>query len=330
MTEEKKKTEIIRWAERLNQRGLVSARSGNLSCKDGRGNLFVTAHDSYLGDLSPQEIVRIDLAGKKIEGGPDPTSESSLHCGIHRRFPEMDAVVHAHSPWTTAFFHYYRTLEIFSFEARFYLGQLPVIAQETPTVTDPEPVLNALDTANIVVLQHHGVVTAGKDFREAASLVELLEEQARVNLMLRRPFADAEKEDSPDREEAVQKKTYPMLSVAHRERLAEIVNGDEEVQRLGRKYGLTCTLAVRNQENGKTMRFQYQRGRIISVDEARDAEFVIIGNEPVLKKVFNRQLDPFVALTQGKVKTKGDFSKMSRWYPVMVRTFQLWEQAPVE
>jgi len=37
-----------------------------------------------------------------------------------------------------------------------------------------------------------------------------------------------------------------------------------------------------------------------------------------------------VASTQGKIKTEGDFTKMSKWYPVLVRTFQLWEEAPVE
>jgi putative sterol carrier protein len=68
----------------------------------------------------------------------------------------------------------------------------------------------------------------------------------------------------------------------------------------------------------------------MKIDNDENAEFVIIGKPEILRKVFNREIDPFVASTQGKVKTKGDFAKMSKWYPVMVRTFKLWEQAPVE
>ena len=85
-----------------------------------------------------------------------------------------------------------------------------------------------------------------------------------------------------------------------------------------------------NQETNEAMRFCYEQGKITKVDDSEDAEFVIIGSPDILRKVFNRELDPFVATTQGKVKTKGDFAKMSKWYPVTVRTFKLWEQAPVE
>ena len=86
----------------------------------------------------------------------------------------------------------------------------------------------------------------------------------------------------------------------------------------------------KNQETDEAMSFHYNNGKIVAVALNDQAEFVIIGKESILKRVFNRELDPFVALTQGKVKSKGDFTRMSKWYPVMVRTFQLWEQAPVD
>ena len=125
-------------------------------------------------------------------------------------------------------------------------------------------------------------------------------------------------------------KRYKMLSRGHREKLTELVNSDKEAQELGKKYDLSCTLAVKDQDAGLTMRFCYEKGKITKADSNDDAEFVIIGKPDILKKVFNREIDPFIALTQGKVKSKGDFTRMSKWYPVMVRTFKLWEKAPVE
>ncbi|MCM8792765.1 MAG: SCP2 sterol-binding domain-containing protein, partial [Candidatus Omnitrophica bacterium] len=121
-----------------------------------------------------------------------------------------------------------------------------------------------------------------------------------------------------------------LLSEEHIQKLIDLVNNDREAQELGKVYDLTCTLAVKNQDLNKAVCFYYEKGKIIKTDDNEYAEFVIIGREEILKKIFNRQLDPFVASTQGKVKTRGDFTKMSKWYPVLVRTFKLWEEAPVE
>lgn len=329
----KERKEIIYWAALLNQKGFVTARSGNISCNCGNGKFLITGHDTYLAYLADDDLVLVDEEGNVLEGASEPSSEKLLHLGIYKKYPHTQVVVHSHSPYTTAFFHYFNALDIFSFEAKFYLGTINVINQETPTVTDIIPVVNALDTSSIVVLKNHGVVSIGKNFKEAFSLIELLEEQAKVNLLLQgRKSAPQEfcRDNNTSGGNIVLGNKYKMLSSAHREKLTEIVNANVEAQELGKKYGLTCTLAVKNQDTGEAMRFQYSQGKIVQTDASEDAEFVIIGSADILKKVFNRQVDPFVAVTQGKVKTKGNFAQMSRWYPVMVKTFQLWEQAPVE
>ena len=329
----KERKDLIYWACFLNQKGFVTARSGNISFKADSDKALLTSHDCYLGHLEEDEVVLVDMQGKVLEGKKEPTSEKDLHLAIHNKFKDIKAVVHSHSPYTTAFFHYFEKLDIYSFEAKFYLGDIVVIPQETPTVTDLEPVLKALENTNVVVLKNHGVIAIGKDFKEAVSLIELLEEQAKVGLTVRcantsiDPLSNKGTKDTTFK--GVSKK-YKMLSKEHRDSLAEIANNDQQAQELGRKYDLTCTLAVKNQQTNEAMRFCYEQGKITKVDNSDDAEFVIIGSPDILRKVFNGELDPFVATTQGKVKTKGDFTKMSKWYPVMVRTFKLWEQAPVE
>lgn len=327
---DKQKEQIIYWARRLNERGLVSARSGNISLKVDEG-ILITSHDCYLGELSYEDILMVDSKGNVLEGKGEATSEKGLHLGIHRKFPHVKVVLHSHSPYTVAFFHYFGRLDIFSFEAKFYLGEIKVVPQETPTVTHIAPVLEALADSNIVVLGQHGVVSIGQDFKEAFSLIELLEEQAKINLILKSQSRTALAADRELPQEPGSLKKYKLLSPAHIAKLAELVNNDSQAQELGRKYDLTCRLAVKDQDSGRVACFHYRAGRIVKVsEEAEGADFLIIGRADILKKVFNRKLDAFVASTQGKVKTKGDFTKMSRWYPVLVRTFKLWEQAPVE
>lgn len=182
MKYEREKKELIYWAQLLNQRGFVTVRSGNISSKVGREAFLVTAHDSYLGQLSKEEIIVVDLEGNIIDGKKEPTSELRLHLDIHSRYRDKNVIIHAHPPFTTAFFHYFDILEFFSFEARMYLKNVAVIPQNTPTVSDVAPVVDAVQKNSIVVLKNHGVVSVGNEHKEAFSMIELLEEQAKVNL----------------------------------------------------------------------------------------------------------------------------------------------------
>ncbi len=321
--------EFIFWAKLLNERGFVTARSGNISYRVGSNELLITSHNSYLGSLANEDILLTDISGNLLEGQGEPTSEKELHLTLYRVFPDTQVVLHAHSPFSTAFFYYHKLLPVFSFEAEFYLGKIPVVDQITPTVTELTPVLQAFGKNNIIVLRRHGVVAKGSTFREAFSLIELLEEQARVGLMIYASRSGVFPDSSQPAQQR-EKKTYVLLSQEHIQKLTEIINSDSEAQALGRKYNLTMTFAIKNQDTGQSAGFTYDQGKITKTSSGEDAEFMIIGSADILRKVFNRELDPFVALTQGKVRSKGDFSKMSKWYPVMVRTFQLWEQAPVE
>jgi len=176
---------MICWAALLNQRGLVTVASGNISCKLDDQTLLITAHDSYLGHLDQDDIIVIDLAGNILEGRKQATSEVSLHCDIHARYKETKVILHAHPPYTVAFYHYYKKLDIFSFESKMYLKDISVIAQHSPTVEDTAPVVKGLAENTLAVLKDHGVVSIGENYKQAFSKIELLEEQARVNLLLK-------------------------------------------------------------------------------------------------------------------------------------------------
>lgn len=330
MTYKKEKEEIIYWAKFLNARGLVTARSGNVSYKVAEDKILITAHDSYLGHLEEEDIVLSDLEGNTLTGKGELTSEKNLHLAVYKKFENMKVVLHSHSPYTTAFFHYFDELEIFSFETSFYLGKIKVISQELPTIINLEPVIKNLEMTNIVVLKEHGVVAIGENFKAAFSLIELLEEQARVNFLIKSVKLPEHQIVRVEEKQDIDSRKYTLLSKAHISKLVELINNDSQAQELGKKYDLTCTLAVKNQDTGEAVCFYYEKGKIIKTDNNQNAEFLIIGKEDVLSKIFNREIDPFVASTQGKVKTKGDFAKLGRWYPVLVRTFKLWEKAPVK
>jgi len=317
----KEKAEIIFWGKELHNKGLLSGSSGNISWRVQQNHILMTAHGSYLGYLKPEDIVLVNLEGHLIEGQKPPTSEASLHLAIYHHFSDKNITIHAHSPYTVYFFHCFDSLIHVSFEERFYLGKVPVVPQYTPTVIEIEPVIEALKFNHIVVLKNHGVVAIGNDFRKVFALIELLETQAKLNLTLQQIKLFEEKKIS-----SISTTRYPFFSQAHLEALIAVVNQDEKIQMLGEKFQLSGKICLKDTTNKRSFCLHYEKGRIKTMTEAEvEADFIISGEHEIWWHIFRGDIDPFAAISQGKLKIKGNFHKFSRWYPLFEHTFILWQ-----
>ena len=326
MSFEKEKEEIRFWGAQMHQHGINYGRSGNISKRVGE-KILITAHESYLGFLDENDILVMNKDGTIIAGEKDPTSEMPFHLSIYGQFPQKHVVIHAHPPNTVHYFHHYETLVPITLEERVYLGKVSAIAQKTPTITDLDAVHQALDKNDIVVIKDHGVVAIGADFKYAFSLIELLEINARSRLIT---SASPVREEERHLGKKLSKK-YQLFSPDHIAALVEIINNDETAQSLGQEYDLTTTIGTRVTDGEELFSFLYERGRIIEVKyNESDAEFVFSAARGTWHKIFAGDLDPFVARTQGKIKLKGDFNLLSRWFPVFERTFSLWKELPLE
>ncbi len=168
------KEEIINTAKKLYGRSLAVAASGNISARLSDETILISCAQAQLAELDFSDIVKVDTSGKN---SPEkaPSSELSLHSLVYQNF-KVSKVLHCHPPLANGYFAVKDSLLPVTFEARFYLGGIPVIRQQTPTVTKPQEVVEALKASNIVVLKNHGVVAVGDDFSKMLSLVETLEE----------------------------------------------------------------------------------------------------------------------------------------------------------
>jgi len=326
MSFEKEKQKIIFWGAQLHQHGLNYGRSGNMSMRVN-DKILITAHESYLGFLDDDDILVLNEGGVVVEGGKEPTSEKTLHLSIYQQFPQKNAVIHVHPPYTIHYFHSHESLTPITLEERVYLGKVSAIAQKTPTITDLVSVHQALESNDIVVIKDHGVVAAGEGFKYTFSLIELLETNARLRLI---PHAFPSREE----ESCYAKKTakrYKLFSPDHIAALREIINNDESAQSMGREYDLTTAICTRVTDGEEVFSFCYEQGKVVEVKYSEDeAAFVFSASRRTWEKIFAGDLDPFVAKTQGKIKLKGDFNLLSRWFPVFDRTFSLWRKLPLE
>ena len=176
--------QIIDIGKKLCRLGLVAGRAGNLSARLDRNKLLITATGCALGDLKYCDILQVSLTKRKEVKTKPVSSEFPLHSLIYQN-SATKVVIHCHPPLTNAYFSIYPSIKALTLETKFYLGEIPVVKQKTPTVTRPEAVISALRKTKFVVLKNHGVVAMGENFASALTLIETLESAVRVVVVAR-------------------------------------------------------------------------------------------------------------------------------------------------
>ncbi|MDD5560949.1 MAG: class II aldolase/adducin family protein [Candidatus Omnitrophica bacterium] len=319
--------EMIETGKRLYAAGLSVAKSGNLSARINEEEFLITSSGSFLGKLKEGDIVKVNLTSLESKGQVKPSSELPLHSLVYRNFPAK-VVLHCHPPLINGYFAVAKVLKAMSFETKFYLGDIPVIPQETPTVTAPEPVIAALKTNNLVVLKNHGTVAIADRFEDALSITEALEEAVKSAAIAR--LFDKEVLDSLDsalKDDLKRNEpAYNMFSRGHIQAIVDLVNRDEFIGQKGKELDLTVKLAIRMDGCPEAFKFNFEKGRIIKLDFDADAPFVISAPGPVWEQVFLGKLDCFVAVTQGKMKLSGQLGQLSKWYVPFTRLFALFKE----
>lgn len=331
MSEQELKLEIIQVGKRLYAAGLAVAKSGNLSARIDDENILITASGTALGQLKEGDIVKVNLADGKAEAGLIPSSELPLHSLIYKNLPAK-VVIHCHPPLINGYFAVAKALKAMSFETKFYLGDVPVIPQQTPTVTDPGPVIAELKSNNLVVLKNHGTVAIADKFEDALSITEALEEavkSAAVGRLFDKDLLDeldTALKDDLKRNEPV----YRMFSPEHIKAIVNLVNKDEFIAQKGKELDLTVKLAIKLDDSGEVFKFNFEKGKIVKLETDSDAPFIISAPRPVWEQVFLGKLDSFVAVTQGKMKLSGQLGQLSKWYVPFSRLFALFKEVKIK
>jgi len=323
--------EIIKIGKRLDMRRLVVARSGNLSARIDENNILITATGSSLGDLKAEDIIQVDLTKDIDAVGKKLSTEFPLHSLIYKTLTPK-TIIHCHPPLINGYFSVYSNLKVLTFESKLYLGDVPVVEQETPSITKPELVRDALKINNLAVIKNHGVVAIGENFTEGLYLVEALEEAVRVAGIAR--LFNKEILDDFDKQLKVNLSeediAFEMFSGEHIQKLVDLVNQDDFIAEKGKDSDLTLKLAIKLDGTNSVYKFNFEKGKIAKLEFDEDAPFVISAPQDVWELIFLGKLDPFVATTQGRMKLKGDLGKLSRWYVPFSRLFELFKQVKIK
>ena len=167
----------------LPHRGLVTYTWGNVSGIDReRGLVVIKPSGVSYDELTPDDLVVLDLDGKVVDGKRKPSSEWALHTTFYKHKPHARAVVHTHSVYCT-------TLAVLGEPIRavhYVIGDAG--AAEVPcapyqlfgTEALAEAAMKVCGKSDGVLLGNHGLVCCGKDIKGAYGLACNLEYIAEI------------------------------------------------------------------------------------------------------------------------------------------------------
>lgn len=177
---------VVEMSAYVFQRGLVSGKAGNVSgrFKTDRGDVVaITPTLKSLADLREEDIILVNEDGENLTKGK-PSSELGMHLAIYKAKPDIYGIVHTHSPYATGFAFSnkrIKRLEGFGAIESEYIKDIDYFKPGSEELA--QNAAEALKNEDVIILKNHGVIATGKDVKEAATLVEFVEEIAKTQFV---------------------------------------------------------------------------------------------------------------------------------------------------
>ena len=164
----------------LYKRGFIEG-FGHISARLPGRDQFLIARHALGPRAEAEDLLRMDLEGRKLAGKGDPPGEFPIHVGIYKLRPDVCSIIHYHGLYATAFTTSEHTLRPIHALGSIFGSQIPIYA-DPRLVRTPErgqALASVLGSGRAALLRAHGVVTTGADVEEAVAGAFLIEENAR-------------------------------------------------------------------------------------------------------------------------------------------------------
>ncbi len=131
---EQLKKQVYNANMQLVKRGLVLFTWGNVSAIDREtGYVVIKPSGVEYDDMSPIDMVVVDLDGNIIEGNLKPSSDTPTHLELYKAFPNIGGITHTHSLYATSFAQAGRGIKPFgTTHADYFGGTVPCTRKMTP------------------------------------------------------------------------------------------------------------------------------------------------------------------------------------------------------
>jgi L-fuculose-phosphate aldolase len=166
--------------------GFVPGTVGNISARiPGTDTILIKPSGVSMGALKAEDLARVDLQGKQIQGELSLSIETPMHTAIYRARHDVQGVVHSHAPTATAFG--VAGIEILPILIEMFLfipNGVPIAPFEFPGTQElAEVVEKKIKNFDAVILENHGIVTVGPSIEDACNLNIMVEECAKTQFV---------------------------------------------------------------------------------------------------------------------------------------------------
>lgn len=175
--------ELIKCGKLAGKKNFTPGTSGNFSARYGE-NIIITTSGSANGYLDEDDFVVIDFDGKPFNSDKKPSSEKMLHVEFYKMRPDINYILHVHSPYLSSFASANLELkEPIMAENVFYFGYIPLAEYGLPGSRDlVEKTSKYFKDFDAVLMANHGFIVGGKTLKDAYLKLEMAESYAQVVL----------------------------------------------------------------------------------------------------------------------------------------------------
>jgi Ribulose-5-phosphate 4-epimerase and related epimerases and aldolases len=183
--EEKKK--IIKTGMQLDRYNLIALSGGNISSRMPTGEILVSPSGMIYEEMVPDDVLVMDIDGNIIEGTRKSSSDTDAILYIFANRPDVNGIIHTHQPYATAISLIQDELEV----NLTTLGNACGGPVKVSPFSSAGSVEMGIDTVKYIgeslaiILAQHGVITIGKDVKQALYSAVYLEECAKAYLAAR-------------------------------------------------------------------------------------------------------------------------------------------------
>jgi L-ribulose-5-phosphate 4-epimerase len=183
------KKEICKISVLAYEKGMVVGSGGNISAREGN-HIYITPHGFVLGDMKPQNIICVNLDGT-YEGDIKPSIETGLHLQCYKEDPEINAVIHLHSYYSTVVAirerkNNEKVMPAYTLGYYIKVGDVSTIPVFKSGSVD---LINAVveklrKGSNAVLMKNHGIIVVGTSLIKAFSMCEDIEFNAKMHMQM--------------------------------------------------------------------------------------------------------------------------------------------------
>lgn len=210
--------EFLQVCRRLSENMYVTSHGGNLAWRLEEDLILITPTKLNKGDIRNEDLVFIDLQGKRIEGERKPTGESPMYLNFFGQRPDISSVIHCHPPYTNAFAitecNNWLMRPIFP-ETSTEVGPVPVVPYGEPlTQKLADNFLPYLRKYNAFLMENHGlVIMSPEGIYRTLELIEILEvtSQSLLAALAIGEIKEISREDVQDLDNTMRTRNLPLF-----------------------------------------------------------------------------------------------------------------------